>query len=200
LSVKGRLALFVEIFIYSIYFQRYIEHMKTFSPIHLCLITTGGTIEKIYDEADGVLENRGPVIKEKISSKLRLPYTEFEVRPLMSKDSLHMVEEDRKQIVAEIQKCLALGHAVVVLHGTDTMTLTAQLALKMIHTPTAPVVFTGAMRPLGFEDSDAIQNVTEAILAARLLPPGVYISFHSCVYPAQNVQKIKSKNTFGPLT
>ena len=33
----------------------------------IVIITTGGTIEKVYDEKEGTLENRGTVIRNRIS-------------------------------------------------------------------------------------------------------------------------------------
>jgi len=163
---------------------------------NIILITTGGTIEKTYNEFDGSLENRGTVIKNKISQKLRLPNTNIEVIPLMSKDSLYMTDEDRKWISETIQTQLAQGRPIVVLHGTDTMALTAQYCFENIKTLNVPVVFTGAMIPMGFEDSDATQNVTEALLASQLLSPGFYVSFHNQIFNVPNVQKNKTKGTF----
>ncbi len=170
------------------------------SNFKISLLSTGGTIEKIYDEAYGLLENRGPVIKDKIVKKLRLPYTEFEVYPLMSKDSLLMTEDDRTIIVKKIEECLNYKGPVVVLHGTDSMVQTAKLALNNLKNINYPVIFTGAMKPFGFEDSDALQNVTEAFLAARILTPGIYISFHSTIFAADNVEKCHAKGTFRSLT
>jgi L-asparaginase len=61
----------------------------------ILVFATGGTIEKTYNEFDGSLENRGTSIKNRIHSKLRLPATQIEVWPLMSKDSLYMTDQDR---------------------------------------------------------------------------------------------------------
>ena len=52
------------------------------------------------------------------------------------------------------------------------------------------------MKPLGFEDSDALQNVTEALFAARLVKPGVYISFHNRLFTVPGVRKNKELGTF----
>ena len=160
------------------------------------ILTTGGTIEKTYDEFDGSLENRGSHLKNRILAKLRLPYTRIKVICLMAKDSLHMTDEDRELIVATIEKHLKTNRPVVVLHGTDTMAVTAELAFNTIKNPTAPIVFTGAMRPMGFEDTDATQNVTEALLSSKLLKSGVYISFHNRIFDVPNVRKNKEKRTF----
>lgn len=162
----------------------------------IAVFTTGGTIEKTYDEFDGTLENRGTLIKERILSKIRLPYTELEVMPLFSKDSLHMTDYDRSLLVRSIKSQLPKGHPILVLHGTDTMVKSATQCLKELSNLNVALVFTGAMKPMGFEDSDATQNVTEALLAAKMLSPGVYISFHNQIFDVPHVRKNKLKRTF----
>lgn len=166
------------------------------NPRDVIIITTGGTIEKTYDEFDGSLENRGTSIKNRILSKLRLPYTNIIVKPLLSKDSLYMDEADRALISQAIEEEAHKNAPIVVLHGTDTMALTAEYCFKSIKNLKVPVVFTGAMIPMGFEDTDATQNVTEALLAAKLLCEGFYISFHNQIFKVPNVQKNKEKRTF----
>jgi L-asparaginase len=160
------------------------------------IITTGGTIEKTYDEFDGSLQNRGTSIKNRILSKMRLPYTNISVCPLMSKDSLYMTDEDRVEIANSISSQMNNGNPIVVLHGTDTMSITAEYCYKNISNVPVAIVFTGAMIPMGFEDSDAAQNVTEALLAAKLLPAGIYISFHNQIFKVPDVRKNRDKGTF----
>ena len=162
----------------------------------ILIITTGGTIEKTYDEFDGSLENRGTSIKNRILSKLRLPYTNIIVHPVLSKDSLYMDDADRKLIAETIAADMAHNAPIVILHGTDTMALTANFCFEHIPNVSVPVVFTGAMVPMGFDDTDATQNVTEALLAAKLLAPGLYISFHNQIFKVPHVQKNKEKRTF----
>lgn len=167
------------------------------NPIQdVIIITTGGTIEKTYDEFDGSLQNRGTSIRNRILSKMRLPYTNILVYPLLSKDSLYMDDADRALIAATIKDQMSRHCPIVVLHGTDTMSLTAEHCFKTMPAPTVPVVFTGAMIPMGFDDSDAAQNVTESLLAAKILQPGFYISFHNQIFPVPNVRKNKEMGTF----
>jgi L-asparaginase len=59
-----------------------------------------------------------------------------------------------------------------------------------------PMIMTGAMTPLGFEGSDALQNLTESLFAARLLSPGVFVVMHGQVFPISHVRKDKDKATF----
>jgi L-asparaginase len=160
------------------------------------ILTTGGTIEKTYDEFDGSLQNRGASIRNRILSKMRLPYTNIIVLPILSKDSLYMNDLDRALIADSIKAQLSTMSPIVVLHGTDTMSLTADFCYNLLGDPGVPVVFTGAMIPMGFDDSDSAQNVTEALLAAKLLKPGFYISFHNQIFEVPKVRKNKEKGTF----
>jgi L-asparaginase len=165
----------------------------------VALITTGGTIEKIYDESSGTLSNRRSIIDQMLE-ELRLEATDVIPIPLMSKDSQDMTEEDRTRIVGGVRAALELaggpGDGVVVLHGTDTLGLTGERILEKIPDPPVPIVLTGAMRPFEMKRSDALQNLTEALFAAGLLPPGVYCVVHGRVLPFPGVRKDAARGTF----
>lgn len=168
--------------------------------VDISIMTTGGTIEKTYDEFDGSLANRESEIKHRLLTKLRMPYTRLHVFSIMAKDSLFMTDYDRALISKTVMAHLDKGRPMVVLHGTDTMAKTANHLLSELKDkkvkPSMPIVFTGAMKPMGFEDSDAGQNITEALQAAKILSPGVYISFHNRVFELPNVRKNKETRTF----
>jgi L-asparaginase len=160
------------------------------------VLTTGGTIEKIYDEFEGSLQNKDTIVKNKILQKLRLPYTDIQVKQIMAKDSLFMDDKDRESILESIKTYSKFGNPIVVLHGTDTMDQTAKYCFEKFREISVPVVFTGAMKPLGFDDSDAAQNVIEAILAARIMGPGYYATFHGKLYRVPKFRKNKLAGTF----
>ena len=61
---------------------------------------------------------------------------------------------------------------------------------------TVPIVLTGAMTPLGFESSDGLQNLTESLLAARILQPGVYVVMHNQIFPVDRVRKDRDAARF----
>lgn len=170
--------------------------MKATKEIDVIVLTTGGTIEKTYDESEGTLQNRETVIKNRIIERLRLPYTNIEVHSLMAKDSLEMNDADREKIYQSVKKHLERSKPIVVLHGTDTMEVTARYCFDRIKDMQMPVVFTGAMKPLGFDDSDALQNVVEALYAAKMVAPGFYISFHNQLFVVPYVTKNREKRTF----
>src|SRR5438309_157628 len=121
--------------------------MKTF------VLTTGGTIEKIYSEQEGALVNVAQKIGRYLK-QLRLPDRDIEVVPVMNKDSLQMTDGDRAEIVAKIRELQCAACPIVITHGTDTMTETGRYIQKAFPQLAAPIILTGAMRPLGFEGSD----------------------------------------------
>jgi len=86
--------------------------------------------------------------------------------------------------------------AIVILHGTDTMAETGELLSGELTDLQIPVILTGAMRPYKFRNSDALQNVTESLLAARLVSPGVYVVMHNRVLRFPGVIKDRENLTF----
>lgn len=166
----------------------------------ITLITTGGTIEKTYDELTGELANRRSLVRRMLS-ELRLEDTEVNVFELMSKDSLQMTEADRGRILEAVRATGACEEegttgGIVVLHGTDTLALTGQYLYDHLNRPRVPVVLTGAMRPFEMKQSDALQNLTEAIFAIGVLPPGVYCVAHGRALPFPGVRKDPERGTF----
>ena len=166
----------------------------------ITLITTGGTIEKTYDEHTGELANRRSIVRRMLD-ELRLEETEVSVFELMSKDSLQMTAADRERILEAVRACGACdaGGAtvgIVLLHGTDTLALTGQHLFEELDEPRVPVVLTGAMRPFEMKQSDALQNLTEAIFATGVLSPGVYCVAHGRVLPFPGVRKDPERGTF----
>ena len=163
------------------------------------LVTTGGTIEKTYDEDSGELTNRRSLVRRMLE-ELRLEDTEVAVLELMSKDSLDMTEDDRERVVQAVRlaSSTAAGECagIVVLHGTDTLAATGELLHREIPSPRVPVVLTGAWRPFEMKRSDALQNLTEAIFATGVLPPGVYCVAHGRALPFPGVFKDRPRGTF----
>jgi L-asparaginase len=152
------------------------------------VIATGGTIEKVYSEQTGNVQNLDSKI-DRYFRLLRMPDADIHIEHLMNKDSLEMTDADRARILATVREKLARPAPIVITHGTDTMVETGLFLQKNLPDLKFPIVLTGAMTPLGFEASDGLQNLTESLLAARLLPPGVYVAMHNQVFPVDQVRK-----------
>ena len=159
--------------------------MKIHLMIHL--ITTGGTIEKIYSEQSGQVENLTAKI-DRYLHLLRLPDAHVEITPLMNTDSLEMTDDDRALVLDAVRAKVAEA-PVVITHGTDTMVETGRLLKRELAGLRHPIILTGAMTPLGFERSDGLQNLTESLFAARTLAPGVWIVMHGEVFDVDRARK-----------
>jgi len=161
----------------------------------ICIISTGGTIEKTYDELEGVLHNRVAVLDVMLAS-LTLTHLEIVRVPLMNKDSLDMSEADHT-LIARTAGAMAEAHdGVIVVHGTDRLTVTGDRMVALLGTPRVPIVLTGAMRPFELRRSDAMQNLTSALMAVQLLEAGVWVVMHSAALRFPGVAKDASKGTF----
>ena len=161
----------------------------------IVIISTGGTIEKTYDELRGVLQNELSVLDVMLAS-LELEGIEIVRVPLMNKDSLEMTPEDHT-LIAETAGSMAAQHdGVVIVHGTDRLARTGERIVEVLGTPRVPVVLTGAMRPYMLRQSDAVQNLTEALLAVQILEPGVYVAMHNKVLGFPGVIKDAERGTF----
>ncbi len=164
--------------------------------MRITILTTGGTIEKTYNELEGRLRNDRSVLDEILGS-LRLPDLFIRHVNVMHKDSLDMTDEDRRRIVAAARDAIPGSDAILILHGTDTLAETGELIHRELgKSLEVPVILTGAMRPYQFRDTDAVQNVTEALLAARLVDPGVYAVLHNRVLPFPGVFKDRTTLSF----
>jgi len=160
------------------------------------IITTGGTIEKVYDESVGTLENTRSIVRSLIIERFRLPDLVICYEPLFCKDSLEFTDDDRSRILETVRRHQPSSDAIMVTHGTDTMAQTGEMLHADLADLNIPVVLTGAMRPLEIRESDAVQNVAEALLACRLVDPGVYVVMHNRVLRFPGVVKDREHLTF----
>ncbi|MCD8482517.1 MAG: asparaginase domain-containing protein [Verrucomicrobia bacterium] len=153
------------------------------------IITTGGTIDKVYFDALSSFQVGDPQIGE----VLRQAHTafEFHIHTLMRKDSLELTDEDRSLILNTIKNCP--GSRILITHGTDTMAQTGKF-LQDLRDKT--IVLTGSLNPVRFKESDAIFNIGFAVAAVQLLAPGVYLAMNGRVYDPNKVTKDRSQNRF----
>jgi L-asparaginase len=163
--------------------------------MRLTILTTGGTIDKTYDELEGNLRNQRTVL-DVILGSLRLPDLFIRHVEVMHKDSLDMTEEDREIIAKAVCDAAPTSDAIVILHGTDTLSDTGEYLCRECWDLEIPVILTGAMRPYEFRDTDAMQNVTEALLAARTLDRGVHVAMHNRVLSFPGVIKDRQARMF----
>jgi L-asparaginase len=152
-------------------------------------ITTGGTIDKIYFDDLSQYEIGESQVQHILHEGL--VDFDYEVVPLLHKDSLDISDEDRQMLLDFIAADDAERY--VITHGTDTMAITAE-ALMPLEGRT--IVLTGALTPARFKATDAVFNVGMAVAAAQVAPHGVYIAMSGQVFPAGHVRKNRTENKF----
>ena len=159
---------------------------------HLIIVTTGGTIDKVYFDDKSDFQVGEPQIGH-ILEELGVAFR-FEVIPILRKDSLHIGEQDRELLRATIAAQDA--RHVLVTHGTDTMVETARVLATI---PGKVIVLTGALNPARFRGSDAEFNIGTAVGAVQSLPDGVYIAMNGRVWDPAKVRKNVAANRFEAL-
>ena len=148
------------------------------NPEALCVVATGGTLDKIYFDAlsafscgepaaPGVLHDAGADHPVAVVS-------------VCKKDSLELTGADRAAILEAILS--RPERRILVTHGTDTMPVTAAFLKGRV--PGKTVVLTGAMQPALMRATDAPFNIGFASAATQLLPEGVYLAMNGRVFEA----------------
>jgi len=156
------------------------------------IITTGGTIDKIYFDQKSQFQVGEPQIAEVLrEANVTLDY---EVQPLLRKDSLDMTDEDRRLICETIEadEC----ERFLITHGTDRMIATAKELQKIRN---KVMVLTGSMQPAKIRLTDAFFNIGYAIAAVQLLPSGVYIAMNGRIFNPAHARKNVEQNRFEEL-
>jgi len=151
----------------------------------IIFIQMGGTIDKEYPrKTQGwgfeIVASAIPRIMGVID-----PPIDFEVITIAQKDSQHITDGDRADLVHLIKE-REIDQGIIT-HGTDTLIETA-LYLSA-NCPTGCYLLTGAMLPERFKDSDASLNIGMALGALRVLAKGTYIAMHGDVIPVDECSR-----------
>jgi L-asparaginase len=158
-------------------------------PEEILIVTTGGTIDKVYFDQKSDYQVGQTIIGSLLSeAQVTHPYRIMEV---LQKDSLDINDADRTSIHSAIAGDPSTR--VIVTHGTDTMTDTAQY-LSDIEGKT--IVMTGSLLPARFAMTDAMFNVGMAIAAVQTMDHGIYVAMNGTIFPAKSVIKNREMNRF----
>ena len=157
----------------------------------MLILNTGGTFNKRYNAITGTLDipydNRAI---EAITSRFTYNPT---VAGVVYKDSLEFTSDDRK-IIADIILA-STEKEIVIVHGTDTMHLTAAYLSALIEDRV--VVLTGAMVPYEIDAIEATSNFSMALGYAHAMSEnGVFICMHGFVGPWDTLEKNRTLGRF----
>ena len=148
----------------------------------VAILTTGGTFDKVYFDANSEYSIGDPCITAILDEGN--VNSDYRIQSILKKDSLDITSKERQIIKNSVEECAE--ERIIIIHGTDTMVETAK-SLEDIKDKT--IVLTGAMQPARFKKTDAIFNSGFALAAVQILENGVYITMNGMVFRSDNVKK-----------
>jgi len=157
----------------------------------ILIISTGGTFSKEYNPINGKLEvDPNAFALEDIAKKWRC---EFEILKIIAKDSIDVTNHDRLELLGTIN--LSSYHEIIVVHGTDTMDVTAAYLAEAELEKT--ILLTGAMVPYSIDPVEATANLCAAYGYLQMLnKEGVFISMNGVLSEHENVTKNRVEGRF----
>lgn len=144
------------------------------------VIYTGGTFGMVASE-HGLAPSRDlptraeqALADDPAAPAVTLKWLDHGWLPLASADLTPAVWYDLARCIAEDRAC----DGFVVIHGTDTLAYTASALSYLLAGAGRPVVVTGASKPLGMPDGDALTHFSDALrVAACGVDSGVTVAF-----------------------
>ena len=158
----------------------------------ITVLNTGGTFNKRYNPIKGQLEvPTDNIALDKIVKSCH--NVEFDIKNIVSKDSLEFTQEDRETILENILN--SKNDKIIIIHGTDTVDLTSKFIEDKI--AGKKVVFTGAMVPMSIDEVEATMYFSQAIgFLNAPIENGIYLSMHGVVIDHSKLKKDKSIGQF----
>lgn len=153
------------------------------------VFTTGGSLDKGYSTRESNFVVLDPTVG-RIFETAGVNF-EYEIEPLLQKDSLEITELDLEMIAQRVAG--EESDRVLITHGTDTMAVTGR---RLMTIPGKTIVLTGAMQPAAFKNSDAPFNIGFAVAAVQILPPGVYLAMNGQIFYPDRVTKNTEEDRF----
>jgi L-asparaginase len=160
--------------------------------MNITVLNTGGTFNKRYNPIKGQLEvpSDNIALDKIVKSCFNV---QFDIKNIVSKDSLDFTQEDRETILKEIQN--STSDKIIIIHGTDTVDLTAKFIEDKIENKI--IVFTGAMVPMSIDEVEATMNFSQAIgFLNAPIENGIYLSMHGSVIEHSKLVKDRSVGQF----
>jgi L-asparaginase len=157
----------------------------------ILFIQTGGTIDKDYPRttAGYAFEITTPAV-QRIIENIN-PSFDYEILPLLQKDSLDITDADRNLIY---NTCMnSKYNKIIITHGTDTMIETSR---KLAGVKGKTIILTGARLPERFTNSDASFNIGVAIGVLNTIDEGVFIAMGGRVFPYNKVKRDMNTGRF----
>lgn len=156
----------------------------------ILVIGTGGTIS--CEEHGNGLEPVTPI--SELLKDISVP-CEISTEQLFTLDSTDMTPRHWEKLAAHIREAYGEYDGFVITHGTDTMAYAAASLSCLIQNSRKPIVFTGSMKPMTEEDSDAPINLRDAVrFAADERAFGVRVVFDGAIIDGRCAHKYETED------
>ncbi len=143
------------------------------------ILSTGGTIASRIDYATGAVKPSNDIgfIRESIEDmESRIDLNVEIIESILSEN---MNPDHWVSIARKVNKTLESDEAVVLLHGTDTMTYTSSALSFMFEKQAHPIILTGSQRSSDRPSTDAFENIGSSVRFAMENIGEVGICMHS---------------------
>ena len=164
------------------------------------MLSTGGTIASVMTDRGLAPEDLNLNTERLVKICPALMGFEHDINfiSVMNKDSSNITPQDWLVMADKIKSESANNDAVILLHGTDTLAYTASALTYLLNDLNIPVVITGSMLAPDEFNSDAGDNIYEALQFAMPLAmykrKGVYVAFGGILINGVRAHKADSKH------
>ena len=160
--------------------------------MNVTIINTGGTFNKRYNPIKGALEvPTDNIALDKIIASCH--NVDFEIKNIVSKDSLDMDDKDRQTITDAVNE--TINDNIIIIHGTDTIDLSSKFIDNQVNDKN--IIFTGAMVPMSINTVEATMNFSLALGFLNAdIKNGIYIAMHGAVVEYSKLLKNRKEGKF----
>ena len=150
----------------------------------MLILNSGGTFNKRYNAHNGNMEV--PFDNSAIEAILTTIESKYDLAGVVYKDSLEIDINDRKMLANIIME--SKDDKFVIVHGTDTMKLTAEFLSEIFED--RKIILVGAMKPFEIDNIEATLNLGMAIGYIQAIEKsGVYICMSGFCELWSNLEK-----------
>ena len=158
----------------------------------ILLIATGGTIAS---------KDNGNGLTPSIDVNILLDYIPV-IRQMCHVTGISIMNIDSSNMntayIASISECIMKNYnnydGFVITHGTDTCAYTAAALSYQLVNLSKPVILTGSQLPIDAEGTDAVINLTHALIYSCEDISGVFLAFSDKLIKGTCAKKIKAKS------
>lgn len=161
----------------------------------ILIITCGGTFSKTYNPLSGemIVPTNNQILDSLLEKFFKQNRHIVEIQSFIFKDSLDMDDDDRNNLKKLIEQ--TKHTKIIIIHGTDTIHLSAKHIEEIAITKNICIVFVGAMEPISICAVEGAMNLgcSYGFLQGSK-EKGVFISMNGLI---KKVDEIKKNHTLG---